>query len=278
MRTMCKVLDVSESGYYAWLKRPESARLKENLRIGDKVQMVFAQSKKRYGSIRITKELQGNGEKCNKKRVARLMKERGLKAKAARKFRATTDSSHTYPVANNDLNREFEASAPNKKWVGDITYLWCDEGWMYLAVFIDLYSRKVVGWALSTRLTTDLVLLAFERACASRRPGEDLLVHTDRGIQYAANRFREKLKAAGAMLSMSRKGNCWDNAVVESFFHSFKVEAIHGERFRSRSELEYEVFDYIERFYNTWRRHSTLGYQSPMNYEKLTNNRERLAA
>jgi transposase InsO family protein len=205
------------------------------------------------------------------------MRERCLRAKAARKFRATTDSEHRRPVAENHLNRQFSVSSPNQVWVGDITYLWTKEGWLYLAVFIDLYSRMVVGWSLGTRLSADLVLTAWRRACARRRPGEGLLVHTDRGVQYAAQDFSKALGGICAKLSMSRRGNCWDNAVAESFFHSFKVEAIHGVAFETRESMELEVFDYIERFYNRVRRHSSIGYRSPEQFER-TNVEQRVAA
>lgn len=194
-----------------------------------------------------------------------------LRAKAGRKYRITTQSEHVYPIAPNTLNRQFDTVRPNEVWVGDITYLWTSEGWMYLAVFIDLFSRMVVGWSLSNRLTGSVVHLAFERACARRSPTSELLIHTDRGCQYAATAFREILSAGNISLSMSRKANCWDNAVAESFFHSFKVEAIHGEIFENRNQLEFATFDYIERYYNRRRRHSTIQYLSPEKYEMLYN-------
>ncbi len=268
IKKLCFVLSVSEQGYYAWLKRPESARARANRRMADKIHVLFAESKQRYGSPRIFHDLVDQGERCSENRVARLMRKHGLKAKAGRKYRATTDSTHGKAVALNLLNREFAVEKPNLVWAGDITYLWTDEGWLYLAVFLDLFSRKVVGWALSRRLKASLVSLAFSRALARRRPGAELMVHTDQGSQYVADDFKKQLYENEITLSMSRKGNCWDNAVVESFFHSFKVEAIHGERFRTRWELEAEVFDYIERFYNLKRRHSTLDYFSPEAYER----------
>lgn len=265
---LCRNLQVSAQGYYAWRSRPQSRRAYESQRLGDQVQLIFAESKKRYGSPRIYQELRDQGERCSEKRVARLMRQRGLKAKAARKYRVTTDSTHGKPVAANLLNREFSPDRPNKAWVGDITYLWTDEGWMYLAVFLDLFARRIVGWAMSTRLHTELVALAFSRAIVRRQPGPALMVHTDQGSQYVANEFKQALKQQQFTLSMSRRGNCWDNAVAESFFHSFKVEAIHGERFRTRWELEREVFDYIERFYNPKGRHSSIDYRSPEDYER----------
>ena len=260
---------MSEQGYYAFLKAPESRRKLEDRRLGDQVQMIFAEHKRRYGSPRIRRELRNRAIYCGKNRVARLMKQRQLRAKAARKFRVTTASRHCYPVAANVLDRRFNVSAPNQVWVGDITYLWTTEGWMYLAVFLDLFSRKVVGWALSNRLTGSVVHMAFERACARRKPSAGLLIHTDRGTQYAADAFRKRLSEHRFKLSMSRKGNCWDNAVAESFFHTLKVEAVHGEPVRSRRETEFEVFDYIERYYNQRRIHSSIEYHSPELYERM---------
>ena len=269
VKKFCLVLEVSEQGYYAFVKTPESRRKREDRRLGDKVQVVFAEHRRRYGSPRIHKELQSNGIRCGEKRVARLMKERGLRAKAAKKFRVTTDSEHSHPVAPNTLKREFTVSSPNEVWVGDITYLLTSEGWMYLAIFLDLFSRKVVGWALSTRLTGAVVHMAFERACALRKPPPGLLIHTDRGTQYAAEAFRARLKEKDFELSMSRKGNCWDNAVAESFFHTLKVEAIHGEPPICRVQMERKIFDYIERYYNRRRMHSSIEYCSPEVYERL---------
>jgi putative transposase len=278
VRVMCRVLEVAEQGYYAWRSRPESRRLRQNRELLDRVVVVFGEHRHRYGSPRVHKELVAQGRCCGRHRVARLMRQNGLRAKAARKFKVTTDSSHGKAPASNVLRREFNPAAPNRVWAGDITYLWTAEGWMYLAVFIDLYSRMVVGWALSKRLTADLVLLAFERALARRRPGPGLLVHTDRGSQYVAADFLQQLSDRQMVLSMSRKGNCWDNAVAESYFHSLKVELVHGERFHTRWQLEREVFEYIEIYFNRKRRHSTLDYMSPQEYERLNQREARLAA
>lgn len=278
VRAMCRVLEISEQGYYAWRKRPESRRFRQNRELMDHVQVVFEDNRRRYGSPRVYRELRAQGRSCGRHRVARLMRDGGLRAKAARKYRVTTDSSHGKAPAGNELNRKFDPPAPNRVWAGDITYVWTGEGWMYLAVFIDLYSRMVVGWALSKRLTANLVQLAFERALARRRPGAGLLVHTDRGSQYVAQDFLGQLRQHKARLSMSRKGNCWDNAVTESFFHSFKVELIHGEQYHTRWQLEREVFDYIERYFNKKRRHSTIDYVSPEEYERLNQNEAQLAA
>jgi transposase InsO family protein len=277
VRLLCRSLGVSEQGYYASLKRPPSARALESQRLGDLVEVTFYENKRRYGVKRIQNVLQDEGIRCGKQRISRLMKERKLEAKGKKRFRVTTNSKHSHPVAENVLERNFSPLKPNQVWAGDITYLWTQEGWMYLAVFMDLYSRRVVGWATSKRLTTGFVLLAFERACARRSPSRSLMVHTDRGSQYASYLFRQMLQRGQHTLSMSRKGNCWDNAVVESFFARLKVEMFHGERFNSRRQLEHELFDYIERFYNQRRKHSFLEYLSPLMYEKIYNSESRAA-
>ena len=265
---LCRVLEVPEQGYYAWLKRGPSRRAEEDAILRTRVRVLFFHLKRRYGSPRLHQELRDEGISVGRHRVARLMREEGLRAKAARKFRATTDSSHGKAVCPNTLNREFIVEKPNQVWVGDITYLWTREGWLYLAVFIDLCSRGVVGWKLGTRLTANLVTGAFERAMMRRRPPPGLLIHTDQGTQYVSQEFADAIKSSNVELSMSRKGNCWDNAVAESFFHSLKVEAIYGSDIQTRREMELEVFDYIERFYNPIRKHSTIGYRSPEIFEK----------
>jgi transposase InsO family protein len=244
-----------------------SARARENLDLTAKIRVVHAESKERYGSPRVHDDLRDAGICCGRKRVARLMRQEGLKAKAGRKFRVTTDSSHSQPVAPDLVRRDFSAPAPNKVWVGDITYLWTAEGWLYLAVFIDLYSRMVVGWAIGTRLHASLATLAFARAVARRRPAPELIVHTDQGVQYTSAEFRNAILDAHARQSMGSRGDCYDNAVAESFFHSFKVEAIYGSDIETRREMEYEVFDYIEHFYNKRRKHSAIGLRSPEQFE-----------
>lgn len=260
-------MQVSQQGYYQWLKSPPSRRecRKEALKI--LVLAEFGHWKERYGSPRIYLELKNQGVRCSRKTVALIMQLEGIRARAARKYRATTNSKHQLTVADNLLNRDFKPPAPNRVWAGDITYLWTREGWMYLAVFLDLYSRRVVGWAVSKRIDTALVSMAFQRAIARRSPAPGLIIHSDRGVQYASNEFKRLLINQNAIQSMSRKGDCWDNAVVESFFHSFKVEATHGVDFKTRKEVEVEVFDYIERFYNKKRRHSSLEFMSPNDYE-----------
>ena len=267
VEVFCRVLGVSRQGYYAWCKRRESPRSREDRRLAARGRIVHAESKSRYGSPRVHATLREEGIRCGEKRVARLMQVEGLRAKAGRKFKATTDSHHDRPLAPDLVRREFTAPAPNRVWVGDITYLWTAEGWLYLAVFIDLFSRRVVGWAVSTRITAHLVTLALARAIARRRPGAGLIVHTDRGAQYGAESYRRALAAIQALQSMGSTGDCYDNAACESFFHSFKVEAVHGEDLVTRREMEYEVFDYIEHFYNKKRKHSALGFRSPEQFE-----------
>lgn len=243
-----------------------------------KIRVIYAESKARYGSPRVHDELRDCGIFCAKKRVQRLMRQEGLRAKASKKFKVTTDSSHLKPVAPDLLQRNFKVSAPNKVWVGDITYLWTPEGWQYLSVFIDLYSRKIVGWAMSRRLKASLVTVAFDRAVARRQPEPGLIVHTDQGAQYASDAFRLLLKKNLARQSMGTRGDCYDNAVAESFFHSFKIEAIHGSDIETGREMEYEVFDYIERFYNKKRKHSSIGFCSPEQFERGENINRKAAA
>ena len=266
MPLMCKALNVSSKGYYVWKKRPAKV---EDPELVSEIRIIHAQSRKTYGSPRVTEELHAQGKYINHKRIERVMKEEGIRAKGAKKFKATTNSEHTLPVAPNLLKRDFTASAPNQKWVTDITYIWTEEGWMYLCVVLDLYSRAVVGWSLNKRITANLVCQALTRAVIRRSPAKGLIVHSDRGIQYASNDFRALLKNHGFIQSMSRLGDCWDNAVAESFFHSFKIEAIYGNVFESRRRIETEVFDYIENFYNINRRHSSINYNSPLQFERL---------
>lgn len=264
---LCRALGVSEQGYYQWRTAPASRREQRRESLTFKIRTEYKKFDERYGSPRIHRELRAQGCKCGERLVAAIMRSEGLRARGARKFRATTNSSHKYPVAENLLQREFTVVAPNRVWVGDITYLWTREGWLYVAVFLDLFSRRVVGWAVGRTIDAQLVKTAFLRAVARRSPAPGLLVHSDRGVQYASREFRHLLAQHGAVQSMSRKGDCWDNAVAESFFHSFKVEAIHGLDFRTRKEAEFVVFDYIERFYNKIRRHSSLGYLAPSVFE-----------
>lgn len=266
---MCRVLDATRSGYYKWLWRqenPSPATLRRQ-RLDGLVEGLFIGSKGRSGSPMITLDLADAGERFNRKTVAKSMKRLNLQAKAARKFKPAGGKRHNLPVADNHLQREFMANQPNQKWVGDITYLWSDEGWLYLAAVIDLYSRMVVGWAMSDRMTTPLVSDALEMALWRRKKPTGVLFHSDQGSQYCSNDYQLLLKRYQLVCSMSGKGNCYDNAVAESFFHTLKVELIHGERFTSREQLRRAVFEYIEVDYNRKRRHSALGYISPAAFE-----------
>lgn len=266
---LCQVLEVGTSGFYAWLQRPESPRCQANQRLLIKIKAVHQRSRQTYGSPRVHADLNVNGHVCGKPRVARLMRAHGIVARHKRKFRATTNSQHTHPVAPNLLKRQFAVAAPNRWWVSDITYIPTQEGWLYLAVTLDLFHRKVLGWAMDRWMTQQLVLDAFTMAMKNGRPGQGLSHHSDQGVQYACKAFQARLNTAGIQCSMSRKGNCWDNAVAESFFHSLKVELIHGRNYHTRQEARIEIFDYIEGFYNRQRRHSALGYLTPAECEKL---------
>jgi transposase InsO family protein len=264
---MCDVLGMSRSGYYAWRGQSRSVREQENERLLAEMRVIHRQYKGCYGSPRMTEELRSRGLSCGEHRVARLMRQAGIRAKARRRFKVTTDSSHTEPIAPNLLNQEFGVARPNEVWASDITYIRTGEGWLYLAVVLDLYSRLVVGWATSFRINTALTLQALHRALQRRQLVRGPLHHSDRGKQYAAKRYRQLLADNGIICSMSRKGNCWDNAVVESFFATLKKELIHGERFATRRQAEAALFEYIEAFYNRIRRHSSLGQRSPAEFE-----------
>jgi len=264
---MCRALEVSPAGYYAWRSRKSSARDQENERLLEKIKAAHAKSRGIYGSPKIYRELRREGLSVNHKRVERLMKEEGIKAKRVKKSRRTTDSRHSLPVAENVLAREFTASRPDEVWTSDITYVWTAEGWLYLVVFLDLYSRLVVGWAVSEELSTEFVEAAFMQGQARRGAAVSPLVHSDRGSQYASAAFREKLAAWGCAQSMSRKANCWDNAVTESFFGNLKGEMVHHECFATRREAKDKLFDYIEVFYNRSRIHSAAGYFALAEYE-----------
>lgn len=268
LEKMCRTLGVSRSGYYSWLTRKPTCRSEENARLETEIQVIHEESRRTYGLIRLLKDLIVRGFRCGKNRLYRLMKKLGIFAKTRKKFKVTTHSKHNYPVSDNLLNRNFQADEPDRVWVSDITYLRTDEGWAYLCVILDLYSRKVVGWALSHRLTADLAIKALRQAVWNRRPGPGLVFHSDRGVQYACKRFRNLLKAFKMVSSMSRKGNCWDNAVSESFFHTLKCECVYWERYRTRKQALSSVFEYIEVFYNRKRRHSTLDYMAPEEFEK----------
>lgn len=271
IRLMCRALAVSAAGYYAWTARPASTRTVANRRLVNDIRVLHAQSRRTYGSPRITHDLRESGQRVSENRVARLMREHGLRAKTVKKWKATTDSGHPLPVAANTLDRQFTVTAPNRVWAGDISYVRTDEGWLYLAVVLDLYSRAVIGWAMGSRLTADLAEAALTMALWRRKPRPGLLHHSDRGVQYASGDYQALLAGADITCSMSRKGNCWDNACVESFFGTLKKELVHHRRYLTREEAKQDIFEWIEVFYNRQRRHSTLGYRSPAEFEALTN-------
>ena len=266
MRRMCRVLSVSHGGFYDWLSRPESLRSRKDRQLKVEIRSVFRKNKENYGSPRVHRELRDQGVACSRHRVARLMREDGLQAKCRRAFRLTTRSNSDHRVAPNLLNRNFEVAKTDTVWLSDITYLWTREGWLYLAAVMDLCSRRIVGWSLSTSLADDLTLNALDRALEGRNPAPGLMHHSDRGSQYTSDDYQEKLKARGFVVSMSRKGDCWDNAPMESFFASFKTEL--GDRFFTRSGAVHEVFQFIEIYYNRFRLHSALDYKSPSRFER----------
>jgi transposase InsO family protein len=264
---MCRIIGASRSGYYRWKRQPQTGRQKENEKILMEIREAHTKSRRTYGSPRITDELRSNGTKCGKNRVARLMKIHGIVGKAKKKFKATTNSMHNLPVAENLLNQNFVAEKPNTVWVSDITYISTLEGWLYLVVIIDLFSRQVVGWGMSDRMTSGFVVKALYQAIGRRHPSPGCIFHSDRGIQYASGDFKDVLKAYDFIQSMSRKGNCYDNAVSESFFHTLKTEHVYDYRYETRAEARLSIFEYIEMFYNRQRRHSALGYRSPVSFE-----------
>lgn len=266
---MCEILEVSRSGFYAWRERPESQRALESVRLGALVEKVHQESRNNYGVPRVHAALQAQGETCGLHRVERLMREKNLHGRVRRRYRTTTKADARHPVAPNLLQRQFSTEQPDLVWVGDITYLWTREGWLYLAVLLDLYSRSVVGWSMSERMPVGLTLAALEMAVGRREPAAGFIHHSDRGSQYTAKDYQKRLVELGARASMSRKGDCYDNAVAESFHHSLKTELMDEMPFRTRAEARAIVFDYIEVFYNRQRLHSTLGYVSPAKFEAM---------
>lgn len=261
-------MQVSRSGYYRWKRRSPSAREQERAQLIPRVRGLHHESKATYGSRRMAQELKALGFRCGKHKAGTLMKLAGVAAKQRKRFKATTDSNHRLPVAPNLLNRRFSVTTPSWVWVGDITYVWTSEGWLYLAVVIDLYSRRIVGWSMNKCISRHLVMDALTMAIWRRKPARGLIFHSDRGSQYCSHDFQNLLKKHGMLSSMSRKGDCWDNAVAESFFGSLKIERIFGMRYLSRTAARQDIVDYIEMFYNSRRRHSSLGYMSPMEFEK----------
>lgn len=266
---MCRVMAVSRSGYYAWSGRPPSRRQGENKRLLAAIRNVHVRSRGTYGSLRVHAELVSTGFSCGRNRVARLMRQNGIRASVKRRFKSTTQSKHGYPIAPDLVRRNFTVAAPNRVWATDLSYIDTAEGWLYLAVILDLYSRQVVGWSMKERLTSAITVDAFRQALRHRQPPGGLIVHSDRGGQFACDEFRRLLAPAGAVGSMSRSGDCYDNACVESFFGTLKTELVYRQRYRDRSEARRSIFEYIEVFYNRQRRHSTLGYKSPVEFEKL---------
>lgn len=267
--SMCRVFDVSRSGYYDWVNRGKSKQKQADEELQKEIKVIFDARRETYGTRRLKDELSDQGKQVSRPRIGRLMKKQNLQVKTRKKFKVTTNSDHGQPVADNLLNREFLVDRPDRVYAGDITYIWTDEGWLYLAIFLDLFSRKIVGWAMSSRMKSQLVIDAFEMACKRRAPETGLIVHSDRGSQYASATYRKLLESGGFQCSMSRRANCWDNAPAESFFRTLKTELIHHFHFCTRQEAIAAIFEYIEVFYNRQRKHSTLGYQSPMLFEQV---------
>jgi transposase InsO family protein len=267
VKVMCEVLEVSRSGYYAWQGRPASARDQEDEQLVVAIKAAHAVGRGNYGSPRVHRALRKSGTRVGKKRVARLMRREGIVAKRRKKFCITTDSKHPDPIAPNILNREFDIEQPNTAWVTDVTYVWTHQGWLYLAAILDLCSRRVVGWATSANNDRELALDALERATNSRRPLPGLLHHSDRGSVYASHDYRTTLANCAMTPSMSRKGDCWDNAVAESFFATIKGEMLDHQTFETRAEATAAIADYVDAFYNVLRLHSSIGYVSPIEFE-----------
>jgi len=263
------MLGVSRSGYYAWHHRLPSERQRANEQLAQQIAEIHQQSRQSYGSPRIVKALRQQGICCNRKRIVRLMQIHQIRAKTKRRFKVTTNSEHRLPVANDLVQQNFAVNAPNSVWTSDITYLWTREGWVYLAVILDLFARRIVGWELSSRLTADLVTSALQGALDWRQPEPGLILHSDRGSQYASQELRLLVEHYSIRQSMSGKGNCYDNAVTESFFHTLKTELTFFEHYESRQEARSSIFEYIEVFYNRQRLHSTNGYLSPFDFENL---------
>jgi putative transposase len=270
LELLCRVLNVSRSGYYAWHDRPVSRTAERRQRLVTAIRAVHNESHENYGSPRVHRELCARAVRCCRNTVAKLMREHQLRSRMRRRFRVrTTDSNHEYELAGNELNRQFQQECPNQAWAADITYIGTDEGWLYLAVVMDLYSRRIVGWATADHLKAELVQEALRMAIAQREPGNGLVHHSDRGVQYACDDYQALLARHGMRSSMSRTGDCYDNAVVESFFASLKTEWVYHEQYENRCQARQSIFEYIEVFYNRKRRHSALQYQSPSEFEQV---------
>jgi putative transposase len=269
---LCSVLEVSQSGYFAWKDRPACHRQHEDMILLAHVRSTFALSNGTYGSPRMTRELRDSGLTVGRRRTARLMRENGFTARQKRRFRRTTDSHNAWPVAPNLLDQDFTAARPDEKWGADISYIWTREGWLYLAVVVDLFARRVVGWATGNRLHSDLALAALRKALVMRQPSAGLIHHSDRGSQYCSADYQALLKAHGVLISMSGKGNCYDNAMVETFFKTLKSELVWQTVFYTRAEAEHAIARYIDGFYNPVRRHSALDFASPAQFERQAAN------
>jgi transposase InsO family protein len=268
VKKMFRALTISKSGYYAWKSRPKSKRNLENEKLDHHIKTIYSKNKGNYGSPRITEALNSQNIACSENRVARRMRINGIKAKTKKRFKVTTNSKHNHPIAKNLLNQDFTAQRPDEVWVSDITYIWTREGWLYLAVILDLFSRRIVGWAMGQHLGQELVINALKQAVWRRRPAPGLIFHSDQGVQYACKAFRKLLKRYKFIQSMSGKGNCYDNAVAESFFHTLKTESVYFESYTTREEAKNSLFEYIEMYYNRQRLHSTLNYCSPVQFEQ----------
>lgn len=269
LKWMCEVLDVSPSGFYSWLSRPRSRRVREDEVLVRQIHRSFAESDETYGVRRIWPDLLAWGYDVGRERTARLMRQEGIQARPPKRKQPRDNGQRPgQALAPNTLDRTFTASQPNQRWAADFTYIWATEGWLYVAVVLDLFSRRVIGWSMKAQMTAELVMNALTMALWRRGPADSLLHHSDQGSQYASDKFQRLMAEHGIECSMSRRGDCWDNAAVESFFSSLKTERVERKTYRSRDAARADVFDYIERFYNPRRRHSTLGYLSPMEYEK----------
>lgn len=275
--TMCRVLGVAKSGFYAWTKRPKPARARRDAQLAATVAAVHQRSRRTYGSPRVHEELKARGVRVGRKRIERLMRENGLQGRRKRCFKRTTDSRHGGPIARNVLARDFSVSEPNRAWVTDVTAIATGEGWLYLAPMLDLHSRRVVAWAMSESNDTSLALDVLRRAIRARKPAPGLLHHSDRGSPYASDDYRAELRANGVRRSMSRKGDCWDNAVAESFFATLRAELVDHERYPTRAAAMKSIGDYIDNFYNLERRHSHLGYLNPIEFELRSELQQRVA-
>lgn len=265
---MCRVLQVSRSGYYTWLKRPESNRSRENRQLVEQIRNIHEQSRRTYGSPRVHAELQTMRVICSENRVARLMRLNGIAVEKKRKFTKTTDSNHQLPIAPNLLDQQFEVSKPDVVWTTDITYIWTKQGWLYLAIVLDLFSRRIVGWSMAPTLERTLVMAALQMAIMIRTPAEGLMHHSDRGSQYASYDYQKMLQQKKIVSSMSRRGNCYDNAPTESCFATLKRELVYRRNYSSHAEARQDIFEYIEVWYNRRRKHSAIGYMSPVEYEQ----------